>query len=111
MDLQKEVLKALHKIKKNGPKNRGQGICLAVHQVINKKIDKDELDLFLKELFQKWPKFSGDKGYPIPSPHEAYTACGFYNEASCTEMWCPDYPYAALRWELLDFMISHLSKE
>ena len=64
------------------------------------------VDEWLLEKFQKWPKFSGRRCYPVPSPD--WRA---YMTANHTEMWSPSHPYGALRRELLEFFIQEMEKE
>lgn len=61
----------------------------------------------LYELFESWPKYSGQRYYPIPHPdpqhlpQEAYISNSQYH-------WDRTTPYGVLRWELLEFCIAQL---
>lgn len=64
----------------------------------------------LKLLFPLWPKYSGSPNFPVPS--EDADVCDAYLEASAADMWDREKSrYAALRWELLEFLIDTLERE
>lgn len=61
----------------------------------------------IRDLFRKWPQFSGSADFPVPHPTEP--PCLAYNEAK--DMWDWRTKYGRARWDLLDFCISELEKE
>lgn len=68
--------------------------------------------VFLRRYMQKWPKWAGDVLFPVPdpsggSPHAAYmkAAAGYYS------FWDRREPYARLRWELLEWLISTVQQD
>lgn len=64
-------------------------------------------NLLFKEA-EKWPHFSGDPMYPIPHPHKRdLYPIHAYEQAK--NKWSG--AYGALRYELLDFLISRLEYE
>lgn len=67
----------------------------------------------LIDLFERWPKFSGHIGFPVPAPKEwgvdASDAYTLTQEADT--LWDRSTEYGRLRWELLDFLITELEKE
>lgn len=91
------LLEDLKYLRENGPVDEWQGIC-------------DNTDCDMKQLFKKWPKFSGDDVYPIPNPSGG-SPSDAYSLTEDVDMWNPDHPYGALRLELLDWMIEQLSEE
>lgn len=64
----------------------------------------------LRGLFPLWPKYSGSPNFPVPS--EDTDPCDAYLEASAADMWARETSqYAALRWDLLEFLIDTLERE
>ena len=64
----------------------------------------------LRALFPMWPKYSGSPNFPVPSGDS--DVCDAYLEASAADMWDREKSrYAALRWELLEFLIDTLERE
>lgn len=74
------------------------GICTNVDNHIHPN-DSLAVDQLLKRLFVKWPKFSGDVVYPVPSPSAGESP----KRAFEMSRWVG--PYGDLRRELLDFLI------
>lgn len=56
-----------------------------------------------RDLMQEWPEYSGDENYPVPAPEE--DADFAYNNGTAADMWDRSKPYAAKRWELLEWMM------
>lgn len=63
----------------------------------------------IESAFRSWPKFSGLPEHPIPSTDPEFSPRVFYAICSRENMWNPDHPYGALRWELVDHMIKEFS--
>lgn len=59
---------------------------------------------------ERWPKFSGVSSYPVPSLDPQMSPADAFNKATNVRgrMWGKTNPYGALRWELLEFLISTL---
>lgn len=69
-----------------------------------------EVENSLNPLFERWPKFSGDSRYPVPSPKGCPPKDEFSRVAvSSDNFW--EGEYGALRWELLEFCIDQLENE
>jgi hypothetical protein len=96
------LLRDLRKIEKDmqdREKWSDLGIC-------NRVSEKD----LLRSLFPMWPLFSGSPNFPVPS--EEYGVVDAFMEATAAEMWDRETSrYAALRWELLEFLIDTLERE
>lgn len=56
-----------------------------------------------RKLMQAWPEYSGDESYPVPAPEG--TPGNAYNDSSPEDMWDRNKPYAAKRWELMEWMM------
>jgi hypothetical protein len=77
----------------------GAGIC-------NHVSEKD----LLRSLFPMWPLYSGAPYFPVPV--EDGNPCSAYITAGAEELWNREKSrYAALRWELLEFLIDTLEQE
>lgn len=61
------------------------------------------MDDLMRELFRSWPKYSGDSGYPIPSPHGGSPSKAYY---SATNFWSGEY--GDLRKDLLVHCLNKL---
>ena len=87
------------------------GICVMTQACADRvEVAQEAQGKWLKEEFKKWPKFSGDIDFPVPSVTNAssklaFFFCGFW------DMWTPSHPYGALRRELLEFLIQEMEKE
>ena len=85
------------------------GICSQVEEFTkdDSHEDRTQMQELLYELFESWPKYSGQRDYPIPHPdpqhlpQEAYISNSQYH-------WDRTTPYGVLRWELLEFCIAQL---
>lgn len=78
-------------------------------------LDKADNPLFLMqkwmfEQFKKWPQFSGDLGYPVPSPDMEMDAQEAYDWLE-DEYWNPQTEYGRMRIDLLKFLQEQFSKE
>jgi len=116
-----DLLKQLHERmqdKKNWTKS---GICVTIREQLN---TEELVDLWwddpgyserMYQLFCTWPKFSGHSSFPLPGGCEAYDIWALnFNlaEDQKARMWDRvNSPYAALRWELLEWMIAELEKQ
>lgn len=90
-----ELLDMLYGVRLNGSINSRLGIC---RNVSFRKC------LILRELFKTWPKYSGNREYPIQVEDEDPEATYIY----CKNMWDKSTEYGQLRWELLDHCIAQL---
>lgn len=83
------------------------GICCNVYEVLATYflVSSKSLEELLRSYYPTWPDYSGDPTYPVPGGKEAF------NSADASKMWGLDSPYADYRRELLDHLISELSKE
>ncbi|QLA10714.1 hypothetical protein TH2_148 [Shewanella phage Thanatos-2] len=69
----------------------------------------DILAEVLHPVFKEWPKYSGDRYYPVPYPYNIRTASIAYRHASeHSTLWTGEY--GDLRKEFLYFLIDHFSK-
>lgn len=88
-----------------------RGICSSVWRTVPfDHPHKMEVSQLLDNLFQRWPEFSGNVGYPVPHPTLAASSAymmGTYglNDVS---MWRGEYGESRRR--LLNWMIDELSK-
>lgn len=62
-----------------------------------------------RDVFESWPKFSGQDMYPIPDPKGVLNArCIFDDyETEGKSMWDKRTAYGKLRYELLDHLITY----
>lgn len=95
----------------SNPDNWGaEGICALYQEYLLAENDPDVDDAryYLEYEFQNWPKFSGEWQYPVPSTDQ-FTRQGAhvaFAEATPEQMWDrQNSEYAALRWELLEWLI------
>lgn len=94
------VLDNLKKIRKEGIPNKELGICFYTKCKTINEITK------VRSIYESWPHFSGDLGYPVP--HELGSDYAF----SFTEnKWDRRTKYGRLRWDLLDYTINYLERE
>lgn len=111
-----EILAAcLYVIATHGPRFDNCGICMN----IDMEIDESTGGLPLEEVFdirgkvrekfselaQKWPQFSGNFDYPVPSPYADYSAEYAYH---CRMKWIGEY--GELRRSLLHFVFAEASR-
>lgn len=119
------LLQGLKQLKVEVPQTR-MGICDNIYNVMDDLFgeseswvipDEDgiEIDIFIwiQQVAQKWPKWSGDIHYPVPVPanmglpelkagvHTPIDAYQYF-----PNLW--EGAYGALRMELLDFLIEEL---
>ena len=94
----KTTIKSLLIAIKEKPNTRA-GICgqPAMMSLSQKAFDA------VRQTMAKWPKYSGNYDYPVPSTMEGYNAreC-FHNNIH--NLWDSNAEYGALRWELLDWL-------
>ena len=84
------------------------GICYNVCLIhFDTRSDYAAVRTAMNYLFRKWPKFSGNIGYPIPVPKDnsAFSAENVYYDSAYRYMWDKYNSYGALRYELVHFMI------
>lgn len=94
-----ECHKTFLEMKELGPKYHRVGICL------NSGIDSQVVGT----LSQKWPRFSGDIRFPVPSPQKG--GCPEVAYFGAKSLWNKRTKYGRLRWELLDFLIEATKPE
>ena len=80
------------------------GICFNTSQIVGD--DGCVAYDVIEYLSPKWPKYSGDIAYPVPSPNGKETPMYAYNYSD--NLWTGEY--GQLRYELLDFLIEELTK-
>lgn len=101
-----DLLTALKQLRENGPYDHSTGICYQF----------DSTDLYSAEelqqytdSFKTWPHYSGDEGFPVPSPDKSIEAIDAYFDNK-GDLWDRDTEYGRLRWDLLDHIIAEISK-
>lgn len=106
MNIEQRLLAALIKIKQDGPKDLNCGICSNAQELVDPYECSDGGMAYhlISAYSVEWPKFSGDKLYPIPSP----TGNDPMDEYDYSDdLWTG--AYGELRYELLDFLINELT--
>lgn len=110
VELRTKLRQILHQIRHQGL-HTDTGICGNVCRRFDKHGMPHETRRVIetmKELFRKWPEFSGNDYYPIPgiagSGHGPTSTFHEHNGA----LWDLDTEYGRARWRLLDFMIDEL---
>lgn len=109
----KEVLINLNRIK-SGDFEPYFGICSNIGDL------EFPVEPIIHHYFERWPKFSGIKDYPVPDPKsKAKTIRG--KRKACQKIyaetwdkalhWDKNTEYGRLRHELLDFMIIEMKKD
>jgi hypothetical protein len=88
------------RINSGGEARKCSAICGLVHFEAFESEDCYNIDSVLKSLFVKWPKYSGDRFFPVPSSYQRTAQSAFWDAA---DKWTGEY--GALRMELLKFMI------
>lgn len=85
------------------------GICSQVDWFTEDYYHKDRFRIqeLLYGLFESWPKYSGQRDFPIPHPDPHKSPILAYN-TNPDNHWDRTTPYGALRWELLEFCIAQL---
>lgn len=109
--MSKELLDALLEVKRlvicdeyiQGESLRGFGICLALPLVSSNKL----LKLEFARLYKKWPEYSGNPTYPVPSPDGKYTPEQAF-DYTCEDKYAGEY--GAARMRLLNWCIEELQK-
>lgn len=79
-NVKSDILKVLKIIRCDGPNYEYHGICYNLDRGLIKLANYEEssaraysllprqVDSIVNSLFAKWPKFSGDIRYPVPTP-------------------------------------------
>ena len=107
-DIRKFLLQRLEflrdEIRANNLYERRAGICYAINYnsfcTLLRKPDGTLTAIV--DLMTEWPKWSGERMFPVPHPEGKCPQRAFYN----LPMW--EGPYGALRRELLDYLIERL---
>ena len=103
-----ELHRALQSIKEDGNQLEF-GICKELlHRNASLYLDAAR---WLERLWKKWPKFSGNPRFPIPSPDTGPPGSAFYQGVDEGTNWDKRTKYGRLRWELLDFLIEQTKPE
>lgn len=99
------LLEQLQHIRIIGTHNINGGICL---QLQLNSMDSGTL----AHLMFLWPKHSGSSNFPIPSTKKGLTprGCYMFHDRKHSH-WTNKNAYSKLRYELLDFLITELSKD
>lgn len=113
--LNAKILTALLEIRDEGPSSNASGICHNLDKNVFIANDKrtdlkecGEVSNWLEFNFVKWPKFSGEIAYPVPTPEGVnFTPETMYFAQE--DQWVGEY--GELRYELLDFLIAQLVEE
>lgn len=66
---------------------------------------------WLREAARSWPKFSGDFIYLVPCPYGGSPAKAFETAVRSFNLWSRGDEYAALRVELLHFLIGYAERQ
>lgn len=91
------ILKQIHATRKRPH----TGICAMIIDVGKGYAELTEF----KALATAWPKYSGNRTYPVPTP-AGRTPSSYF--ASRSNLWDRTTAYGALRWELLEWCIAAL---
>lgn len=105
-DLKQALLDAAYCIKENGPIDPQCGLCHNVLIALPEWAARMPFKPVLRSLFQRWPEFSGDEDYPVPSEDER-DADEAYNRMGSLYVG----EYGASRMALLNFIIEKLEAE
>lgn len=105
-------------------KNPNDGICAMIHNGVmdyfykfNNYHDYTKvffrINSYIKQYMEKWPKFSGNNSYPVPSPIEGEDPGKIFIDIMDSKdsegFWVCEY--GALRIELLNFVIEEMKKD
>ena len=88
----------------NNQQESRAGICHAInYNSMGTPLRKPSGSLTaIADLMTQWPKWSGERTFPVPHPEGKCPRRAFYN----LPIW--EGPYGALRRELLDYLIERL---
>jgi hypothetical protein len=103
-----------------GTLDKGCGICGAVTAYTNQMVEEDRMTRAeqrrvleqMRDLFPRWPSFSGNTCYPVPScasgakPGEMY-----HHRSDRYALWDRETVYGQMRWQLVDWMAMTLRKD
>ena len=93
------------------------GICDAISDIIYKEklhvyfISNKLVKQVLRPIFIKWPEYSRNQVFPVPSPDKTISAHAYYMSAGREQMWSASHPYGASRRRLLKFCIETLEAQ
>lgn len=107
MSLLDTLLAIREQATKGNTQIRKYGICYTIHLVSRSRVIEPEVEQF-KELYTKWPEYTGKRNYPVPScdplgrlsPVSAFTLAYDMYEGE----------YGAARMRLLNWCIEELQK-
>lgn len=102
-ELLENVLKTLRSIKVRRS-NLVCGICNNIIREVDRGQEEEASELMV-ELFESWPKFSGDSSFPIVVGHLETDADAQYLSRNSDQLWDKGTEYGRLRYELVDHMI------
>lgn len=88
----------------SGPRLPKSGACINVEAEVSYVRFGDLLEIseLFNALCEKWPKFSGDYLYPVPSPYPGILPVELYQYMPHIPKWSGQY--GALRREMLEFV-------
>ena len=94
-----QLLWQLKELQEAGPKDPTLGIC---------QVSTFETALYFREIWEKWPKYSGMRLFPVPEfegQQGKEAEDSFYKTHL---LWDKDTEYGRNRWELLEWMIKEI---
>ena len=97
----------------------GTGLCRLLELVLTGAgLDVDAYTEYvepeLEALMASWPKYSGDRGFPVPhTPECGYASprSAYYVARNARTLWDRSTEYGQLRWELLEYLDATLTSE
>lgn len=91
------------------------GICQRMNTVLVHRGNYTEMEIIIRsirtDMFKKWPHFSGNEVYPVPSTVRARWESPKDAFMSIKNLWSKRTNYGRLRWDLLEFMIDQTQKD
>lgn len=99
------LLEALRKIDMTRP--HALGICALVSIGTKRGYLIEEVCDFFYPYYQRWPEYSGDRFYPVPS----FDMTARKAFETCNDMFDVATAYGRARCRLLAFLITELEKE
>lgn len=112
--LKTKLFHALVDVKRDGPQDPYEGLCMAVANAagyahVHENLELDDL---LHELMVSWPKATGSSDFPVPGTDgQSYLAAYVDRRTNRESLWDPKTEYGRLRLELLDHCINKLNEE
>ena len=108
MITKQDMLAALIEVRENPYRHQYGGICSNVQTALwFDDVSIQDIVDFLAPYFRRWPKYSGERNYPVPHPDKNADVAYFVTEKRFDQ----STEYGRNRWELLHFLIEELEKE